>query len=186
MVRSVHSAQDWALEESRTSLEVLERLEGSWALNLSQDAEEGGRGACPNYGDEEAGWDAADFDDDDGGSDDSMEVDQNVVDLEGGSVGVDGGFTCTTLGQPAPPPQPSTTRQAARRRRLRRERPSPLPRRENLAKGRVQKACALSLHTETQISQLKPGLKFQDGKAKVYTLKALQKRGFKVIPWDGK
>ena len=71
---------------------------------MSQDAEEGGRGTCPNYGNEEADWDATDFNDDDDSDNDSMEVDQNIIDLEGGSVGVDGRFTCTILGPPAPPP----------------------------------------------------------------------------------
>jgi hypothetical protein len=80
---------------------------------------------------------------------------------------------------------PSTTRAATRRKRLRQERPSVLSRKENLKRGRLQKASNTSLPTQAEISRLKPGLKFKDGEAKVYTLKELFKQGFKRVPWNG-
>jgi hypothetical protein len=157
LVEEVHWLQDWALEEDRTSLEILERLHGGQAFELQEGQEVKGDGSL-----EEA-------------EDDLTEVDGNFVEVELEP-------TVFTMG----PPGPSTTRQAVRRRRLRRERPPVLSKKDSLTRGRVQKASRLSLSTNAEVSRLKPGLKFKEGDVKVYTLEELKEEGFKVVSWDGK
>jgi hypothetical protein len=148
--------QDWALEEDRTSLEILERLQGSQAFELQEGQE-------------------VEDEDDPTDDEDAMEVEDNLLEVEAEPRAL-------TVG----PPGSSTTRQAIRRRRLRRERPPVLSKKDNLARGRVQKASKLSLSTNAEVSELKTGLKFKEGAIRVYGLKELKDRGFKVVSWDGK
>lgn len=82
-------------------------------------------------------------------------------------------------------PHPGGSKQAERRRRLRNKLPPPLSRKDNMARGRLQKAARSSLHTQAEVHHLKPGLKFDGGEPKVYTLEELHKKGFQLVPWDG-
>jgi len=83
---------------------------------------------------------------------------------------------------------PSQTGQARRRKRNRerkKENGNAVPRKENLTAGRLAKSSKKSVATDIDISALKPGLKFEDGLARIYKLSSLVKRGFKVEERDG-
>lgn len=81
-------------------------------------------------------------------------------------------------------PQVYRSHQSKRRERAKLEGKS-TPKRENVAYSRVKGASKVSVHTDTDLDTLKPGLKFNDGEAKVYTLGELLEKGFRVIRWDG-
>ena len=188
VVQQTHWVQDWAFEESRTSLEVLQRLQGDSPLEPGS-VEFEPRGSTVDLED-----DSMDLED---GSmdleDHHMDLEDNSVDLEDHPMQVQGELTLPAhhlLDSPSQEHpgtlQQSTSRQAARRRRLRKNRPPVLSKKDNLTRARIHKASKISLPTLAEVSNLKPGLKFQDGKTKVYTLGELQKKGFQVVPWDGR
>ena len=54
-----------------------------------------------------------------------------------------------------------------------------------MTRGRVEKAAQHALHTQAEVHHLRPGLKFDAGELKVYTLEELQEEGFQLVPWDG-
>ena len=148
----MHELQDWVLEESWTSLEILQWLQPQEFL-------------------EELLLDLA------------FESDS---DLQGEDPAVD------KTDQPTEPLQEQSgdaqglpTRQAWRRGRNRQRNTPTLLRKENLTKGRVKKASERSFWTDVEVSSLKPGLKFEDGDAKVYRLEELLARGFELLLWDG-
>lgn len=154
-----HELQDWMFEESRTSLEILEKSQPRRSVqDLLSDL-----GRSP---------DESSSSDEDPGP--NLEDDGSVTLMEQPSEVVQG----------AQEP-PRRSRQAARRQRNRQNNPPTVSRKDNLTKGRVREASKRSVQTDVTISSLRPGLKFEDGEAKVYKLDELLEAGFTLVEWGG-
>ena len=150
--------QDWAFSESRTSLEILEILEGRPDPEPGREGLEEGRGDCA-VGERFVGADPT-----------------GAVGASPSSQPLEEHPAATGL---------SNSRQASRRRRLREERPSTTSRKENLTKGRLRKSLARPVQTEVETTALKGEINFTEGPKKVYTLEELLQRKFKVVRWNG-
>jgi len=158
-VLEARNLQDWMFEESRSSLEVLEMV----------------RNQAPEDCRSSLGSDS-----------DSDEVPQGEpVD----DIPMDVDFQEDPLEPTSRPSDGLSNTRKARRRRNNRERSKEngvaVPRREAFAASRLKKSSAKSLHTGVDVSTLKPGLKFEDGRTQVYKLGRLKRKGFEVIEWDG-
>jgi hypothetical protein len=81
-------------------------------------------------------------------------------------------------------PQVYRSRMSRRRERIQ-QAGKARPKKVNVTSSQVKKASKVAIHTDTDLTTLKPGLKFDDGEAKVYSLGEILKKGFELIPWDG-